>query len=340
MIHLITGLPGNGKTLFLLHHLNERAKRENRQVYYNGINLTDKGKDITGWEEFADPTAWWDFPPQAIVVIDEAQRPFRPMPSGARVPKHIEMLETHRHGGIDLYLITQRPRLIHAHVRDLVNDHQHVKRMFGLPRSVVSRWDECKETVNKSAYKEAQQSTFVFPKDVYTWYKSAEAHTHKLSIPWKKLGIMAAALCVLVLCLSFLYFSFAPYFGKDKGKAERPDPDTPIPAGQAFSPVAAAQAQPDYFGDRVPRLTGLPHTAKVYDGITAPTQAPKPAACIVGSGKQAVCSCYTQQGTRMVGMPQDLCRDIVRNGWFDDSAPINGPIQANGPVSDQPTSKG
>lgn len=65
-------------------------------------------------------------------------------------------------------------------------------------------------------------------------------------------------------------------------------------------------------------MPGLPHTAPAYDEVTKVARAPVPAACVASAAR---CVCYSQQGTRL-DTPEDLCRQIVKDGYFaefDDS---------------------
>jgi len=105
-IELQTGLPGHCKTLYTLDRIEALRKKSGRPVFYNGIAI-NKDK-LPEWQEI-EADKWYTAPPESIVVIDEAQRIFRPRPAGSQVPKHESELETHRHGGIDLVLMTQKP---------------------------------------------------------------------------------------------------------------------------------------------------------------------------------------------------------------------------------------
>ena len=99
MIHLITGLPGSGKSLYTLSKVKERADKENRPVFYHGI------PELTlDWQQLESADQWVECPKGAIIVIDECQSTFRPRATGAAVPRHVSQLETHRHDGHDLYL--------------------------------------------------------------------------------------------------------------------------------------------------------------------------------------------------------------------------------------------
>ena len=75
-IFLRTGLPGAGKTLLTIAELLELQKREPSTVVYTcGV----AGINVPGWLELDDGTKWHELPPQSVVLIDEAQRIFRPM---------------------------------------------------------------------------------------------------------------------------------------------------------------------------------------------------------------------------------------------------------------------
>jgi zona occludens toxin len=69
----------------------------------------------------------------------------------------------------------------------------------------------------------------------------------------------------------------------------------------------------EYLLANEPRIAGLAYTAPIYDKVTEPEEAPVPVACIESASKG--CKCYSQQAT-LLSMPQDLCRQIVRNGFF------------------------
>ena len=139
MISLITGQPGAGKTLYALNFVKTRAEKENRPVYYSGIS------DLKlPWLELDKGEDWHGVPEGSIVVIDECQRVFRPRVNGAAVPEHVSKLETHRHSGIDLVLITQHPMLADNNVRRLVGQHFHVVRAFGTKKATVHEWGEVK----------------------------------------------------------------------------------------------------------------------------------------------------------------------------------------------------
>src|SRR5438034_8009578 len=113
MITFITGLPGNGKTLYALNYIKAYAESEKREVFYSGV------KDLLlPWTE-VKAEEWMALPAGAIMVIDEAQFVFPKKPNGSKLPEHYEKLAVHRHSGYDIFIITQHPTLVDNFVRQL-----------------------------------------------------------------------------------------------------------------------------------------------------------------------------------------------------------------------------
>lgn len=313
---LITGLPGNGKTLYALTFVEAWARRESRQVWYHGINnlapalgwhvMPTQVEKINGREE-AVPQ-WWLCPSNSIVLIDEAQKAgFGVRPRG-QVPEWAQKLETHRHLGLDIVFITQDPSLIDSHDRKLCELHFHVMRTFGMQRAVVHEFRPVRENVLKTR-KGSIEHRWSFPKKVFQWYTSAEAHTHKRRIPTKVLVFLALPFLIGGLA----WFAWARYL--DPHRKQVTAPAQTLASGQVSQ---AAQAGPQkltreaYIAQFTPRVNGLAYTAPVYDEVTKPIDAPYPAAVIASKDR---CQAYTQQGTRL-DMPESMCREIAAGGFF------------------------
>lgn len=317
MITLITAIPGSGKTLFVLQTLHELATRENRQVYYHGIPLTDEGKKVLGWVELEDPQSWPTLPAEAIIVIDEAQYVFPVRRSGTVIPASVDKFATHRHLGLDIFLITQGPQLIDSFIRPLVGRHYHLIRLFGMAKSKLLRWESCQQNPNARQAKAdcLDKRTFVFPRKVYTWYKSAEAHTMKVSIP-KKVWFLIGVICATVLMCVWFFSSVTA--GTDEKKPQPPGAAvaqgvTAAPA-QSQAGSAPPQTPQQYVNQRLPRMPGFPDSAPVYDELAKPRTFPRAAACMATAKR---CQCYTQQGTRIDDLPEITCREMVAKSWFD-----------------------
>lgn len=295
-ITLVTGIPGSGKTLYTLYQVEQLRKKEGREVYYFNIQID---RDKLPWIELDEQQVlkWFDLPPRSIVVIDECQRIFRPRPAGSAVPEAEMQLETHRHKGIDLFLITQHPSLVSVGVRRLVRDHLHIMRVFGAPVANVYAWKGVKEQCDKSRA-DAIKSTFKYPKEVYGWYKSAEVHTVKFRLPWKI--VLAAFFVLLMVVLVFLFY---------RSFQVKPAQDVALP-GQSVSPLSETysknkevsavdkhkpEAMTEYYSAETPRISDMPWTAPKYDQLTKPSVAPVFEGCIIFSSEAW---CYLQGGIK------------------------------------------
>lgn len=317
MIFLTTGQPGHGKTLLTIYDVQQIAKKENRPVFYSGITVNPDGP-LKDWMEH-DPLKWYELPPRSIMVIDECQKTFRPRGNGAQVPKHEEELETHRHGGIDLYLITQHPMFTSTHVRRLTHIHRHVIRVHGLQAANVHEWNAVRDDCDKPGRRDDSNCRkVVYPKEVYDWYKSAEVHTVKVTIP-KRLILLAAVPVLLGACVWYMYNSINKRINPEDNPAEVVQPGTTANPFQQGSRAGVAVLDYDPIADarkyvymNTPRVEGLSHTAPKYDALTVPQEVPQPVACVQTAKR---CTCYSQQGTIMdVTMAQ--CGDFVQRGYF------------------------
>lgn len=309
MIYLHTGQPGAGKTLLTLHTVRERAKAENRPVFYAGIEIL-KPEEFPGWQVLDDPKKWFDCPDGAIIVHDECQTLYRPRGNGAQVPDYVARFETHRHQGFDIYLITQHPMLVDSNIRRLAGEHSHIVRAFGAKMATVHTWQQVKEQCDK-ARSDSMQKTMSYPKELFDAYKSATVHTHQRKLPLRMLWFL---LVPLGLGGSVWYMSHW-YSGQDEPK--RPESSTdqlPMHSDASRSRPGAAgpKTLQEWLREQQPRIVGLPHTAPVYDQVTQVVAAPYPAACIASATR---CICYSQQGTRL-DTPEALCRQIAETGYF------------------------
>jgi zona occludens toxin len=310
VVTLVTGLQGNGKTLFTIDAVKQLAEKEGRAVFYHGITEL-----ALPWTPLEKPEDWPDVPSGAIVLLDEAQKAYRLRANGATVPRHVSELETLRHRGISLWLITQHPMLIDNNARRLCGRHLHLVRKFGAQASVLHEWNAVRENCDKPAgRKDSIRKTFKFPKAVFKLYKSAEVHTVKRKIPAKVLAIGP----LLLAAVAFLgYVGYRKVYMPMHGEAENTQVATGGKPGQiAYGTEGAQRAKPlttaEYIQSYTPRLAGLDYTAPVYDELTKPKRVPVPAACVTFKGG---CKCYTQQGTRLPVQPGQ-CAQIVESGLF------------------------
>lgn len=309
-IELQTGLPGACKTQYTLWRIEAQRKKTGRPVFYSGIPIDPE--KLPDWQP-VDAKEWHKCPPESIVVIDEAQRLFRPRPNGSAVPAYEEALETHRHGGIDLVLITQKPRLVSIGVRELVGRHLHAVRHFGMERSTIHEWAECK--LNTSSRADSIKHQFKFKPEVFGWYKSAEVHTVERKIPFKVW--LLVSMPVLLLALSFWLWRFLAHKSEANHAAQTTATAAAVPAAaQPAGPAGGHGGEHltvrDYLASYAARVPGLAFTAPAYDEVTKPVRAPYPAACVASANR---CQCYSQQATKL-DVSVMLCRRISAGGFF------------------------
>lgn len=325
MIYLYTGVPGAGKTLFCLRDMYDFWKADAikqckelkvhegewanhaRPVYVSRV----KDLAVPGWQLLENPSEWHLCPIGSIIMMDECQEDFPPRPNGSNVPEHVARIADHRHKAQDLFLITQHPSSIDNFVRRRVEQTNWVLRKFGSKLVIFYSWPgvcEAPEKSKRSGFKRER----LYPKEVFSWYKSAEAHTHQFKLP-REAWYFAAAAIAIPLAFYLLYevvmgLGFRPSeLSKEAKPAGLENKDVKPP-----EPIKPPDPTKAYLTAYTPRLDGLPHTAPAYDGMTQPTRVPVPAACVDIRNK---CTCYTQDATRIV-MDEGLCRQIVSSGFF------------------------
>lgn len=308
MITYITGVPGAGKTLNTIKLVIDEVGDSDRPIYYVGINeLTLPWNKLT-YEDIAN---WKDYPPGSVFVIDEAYNCFPRRTHSKEAPQYIKDLSTHRHGGYDFYVITQKHTSVDHGVREHVNRHIHFERAFGLDSCRRLEWTKAVDPDDYHVRQEALTRRVRFDKSIYKMYKSAEVHTFKKRIP-KKLWLMAAfaAGCI------FLAFSIATRdrnFQDDSLQEYSDDTFFPQPFNSRNSNDETLTPQ-EYADSWSPRIPGIPHSAPAYDEVTVVKTFPRPQ-CILHI-KSGTCSCYSQQATP-INVGEATCLRIVSYGWFN-----------------------
>lgn len=316
MITIFTGAPGSGKSAAAVALLAELAK--GRTIYANGI------PDLAiPHEVLEDPTTWPETVPDgSIIVIDEVQRIWRPRGPGQKVPPDISALETHRHRGLDFYIITQGPRLVDSNIRALAGRHVHL-RDVGILGRYWYEWPECADNC-ATAWKNAPiKKRYRLPKAAFALYKSASVHIKPIRSFPLMLVVMLLALAITA-ALSYRAYTTI---------SARLSPAAPIQSASLTDIKSAPARQDSQVSDLdlaasfEPQIPGLAYTAPRYAEITKATTAPYPAACL-NMGKR--CQCYTQQGTTL-DVPAPLCLQIVKGGFFLDwLQPQEKDVQAKG----------
>jgi zona occludens toxin (predicted ATPase) len=191
MITIITGVPGMGKTALVVSMMLKELEKGERPFFVMGIPELKLDHSpvppVIEWTEKRpdpdDPSIeldYYTFPKNSIIIIDEAQRVFRPRASSSKVPPHVAAQETHRHTGVDFWLLTQKPRLIDSNIRDLAGRHIHLKKT--IMGAYLYEWPEFVEDVkSRASLGEAVKRKYSPPKESFALYKSSVHHTKQES---------------------------------------------------------------------------------------------------------------------------------------------------------------
>lgn len=205
MLTVITGLPGSGKTAGVVERFlmplaakdwqeqaitpdGEKVTVKRRLLTnINGLLLEHEkidADDLAKWHEWAKPGD--------LIVFDEVQKPWPLTGANKEQPKCITELETHRHYGIDMILMTQHPMLINAAIVRLAGQHLHIRKLGNSRFATIYEWDGVSRTL---LYKNAfAKKAWRRSKDVEKVYRSSSLHTkQKRAIP--------TVLFVIIACL-------------------------------------------------------------------------------------------------------------------------------------------
>lgn len=248
-INLITGQPRNGKSQRAIAIILDKLVKENdklekdgklrRHIYVDidGVNapttktqiddcIIEFEKEKIWFGEHDDPNKpddYWCPPYNSIFFFDECHKRQWVAETSGTISKNptTVSLNEHGHAGHDIYLMTQFAQYVHTHIRGLIQEHWHVKRIMGLNMAYVYKWDEFMLNPRTKTSTDAvfERETFKFKKKYYNAYKSASAHA-KISFKFPKALTFYIVLLVVIIVLFVRAFSnsmFAEKIGlKDK----------------------------------------------------------------------------------------------------------------------------
>lgn len=273
MITLITGVPGMGKTSLVVSMMLEELAKGDRPFFVMGI--PDLKLDyspcppVSEWVEqrpsVEDPSVIEDhftFPPNSIIIVDECQKVYRPRASGSKVPPHVAAFETHRHRGLDFWLMTQKPTLLDSNVRDLVGRHIHIKdgKFFGRD---IYEWREYADVKNKSNFEDAAKRPFKPPQKAFSLYKSSELHTKQ---PARKIHQAFFFLAIALAFTAYQGFNVFQNFAKHTGDKDE-NPISVVDSVGLITPASAGTSEPrqDFIKPTAPAVPPEPeHPFKGY----------------------------------------------------------------------------
>jgi zona occludens toxin len=321
MLTLVTGVPGAGKTLNTLRNVHKETKDTDRKVFVAGVADLNLGNFQS--ISYDQAKAWRDLPKGSVLVVDEADQFAPTRGNRGDPPEYVRELARHRHYGLDIFFITQRPKMLDHHLRGLVGRHLHYERAFNRNSSRVLSWESAvDDTGDFHARKLAVVSRVSFDRDYFGVYKSAEVHTHKPRLP-AKVWLVAAG---LLLCVGLGVRLILDIQGRSEEVIAQAQADQEAPFSESLARLEREASrltdadgnqfldQETYLDIRKPRIKDLPYSAPMYDEVLQVQTYPRPQ-CIY-SHRTARCQCYTQQATP-IEITYEVCRDIVSNGWFN-----------------------
>lgn len=319
MITLLTGQPGHGKTLRAIH-LAMKEREAGRAVYACRVRGLDAEK--TGFLEIPSMSEWESLPDGSVVFVDECYEDIPSRAPGAKMPDWEKNLATHRHRGFDFIIVCQLGNQISSHVRALVDKHVHVRRKFGFQKALLIEWDRYQASVASNAsIAEARRSGWSYPKKLFGLYKSAEVHTVKRSIPWQFI-----ALPVLVGIVAFAIYSVRSglkAMGQTAAVSSVADSGSHNSVMSQGAPVGTSRIPPltptEFIELHASRFASIPWSAPWHD--QRQPEAKPEILCVMSEAKG--CRCYTEQVTRISGVPELQCIQIARDGIYN---PYRAPI--------------
>ncbi len=309
MITLITGAPGAGKSAYVVSLLLQFAK--NRAIYADGIPDL-----LVEHQLLEDPNEWQNSVPDgSVIVIDEVQRIWRPRGPGSKVPDSVKMLETHRHRGLDFYIITQSPRLVDTNVRSLVGRHIHLRELGILGRWFYE-WPECAENCANGWKNAPIRKKYSLPKHVYGLYKSASEHIKPVRSFPKVVIVLVVALVGVAAFSIHVYNIIKSKNAPAIAVASTNFLPNSNPESIKMSSISSTHIIDDRV-DFIPRSSGVPESAPAYDHIRQIVTMPIVAGAVCGSfNDRFECRCYNQQGTN-AGLNSDQCQNWLKNPPFN-----------------------
>lgn len=321
MLKLVTGSPGDGKTSNELWDFLYAPQYQGRPKFCTPVNGFDPSAHgvtaidhISGWEELPDGS---------VIFCDEVQD-YCGTNLGKEAPPWVQQLARHRHRGFDFIFTTQSPMFLHTFARKLAKPHVHYIRPWNMKGYQYS-WDTVQNDPNAKSSKSMGTRKSVAPNpDVFKLYTSTVLDTHKARPPWKIIIAFAIFATIAVVGIGLGTWRVSNITNDAKtavapaGTTEHVQHSQTAPTGVVGNPMPTGeiQQQPRWTKESLtPAVPGLPHTAPVYDDLTAPTDFPRVAACMA-SQERNTCDCYTQQATP-IDVPQGACQVFVRYGSFD-----------------------
>lgn len=315
MIYLITGTPGGGKSLRAVWYA-EEFLRMGRAVFGN-INGYSRQAPIPGMVPLVKDAKsgkwsggtggdWRATPDGSVVIYDEAQRDFPQRANSAPVPELIRAMETHRHTGHDLLIVTQHPNQVDHWLRRLVGKHDHLRRLGGMSRVALVSADTVMELPVGVESSAGEKTFWKYPKSLYDAYESATFHTVKHRLPQPVIFLLA----LLVLAVAGGAWALSHFSGSPKSSVAS------VPGAAAAAAPGAALPEPSLVVNRL--LALKPVEVRPLLPLDEYIQQVKSSRSVMGCAKSALsCKCWDVAGDPL------LISDQICSALMDTGLPFN-----------------
>jgi zona occludens toxin len=334
MITLVTGTPGTGKTAWVLKELFEfRKNNPNYYIFVHGVrnlrgiafepvycrsqlcdicrssDIPETAKYVENWQDWKEP--------ESLIVVDEVQRIWRPRVGSSQITPAVALLETHRHYGVDFWLISQGAHLFDNFIRLLVGRHIHLVANWAGRKQF--EWSECHQ--DTSSRGDAIVRPYKLPKHIFNHYDSAEVHTKQDKRKPLSLYGVIILFCIASALIYNIYHRMSNRVASDTVKpvstVEKTDTKSAEPV-----PASSTTEKPKY-PDFKPTVDGVPESAPAYAELLKVTAVPTLEGCIYSESKDD-CRCYTKQAT-IYPTSKNYCIEQIKghvfNPYFVKSAP-------------------
>lgn len=202
MIRLITATPGSGKTCLVVEWLLKEVDKQ----FYGEIYTNIEDLRIAGVKSLPPNADWRLLNPDKdkdkkpiLMVVDEAQY-FDAFMKETKQNAIGKDLSTHRHYGIDLWIITQSPKLLNSYVLENVGEHVHLYRPQKKKTVNVYWWSYAQSSLTKTAFKSADDmQKWRLNPQVFDYYKSTSQVTDsKARTSQKVISTVITGIIILV----------------------------------------------------------------------------------------------------------------------------------------------
>ena len=214
MIRVIEATPGAGKTNIAVEWLCAEVDKGFYDEIYTSIN----GLRIVGVKSIAPQFDWRTLNPvneitglrddkKRLLVYDEAQYEKAFMKENRAINEIGKDLSTHRHYGMDIWLITQSSTLLNSYVHANTGEHVFMYRPRKKKTVKVYWWSHIQKSLTKDAFKTADdEQTWRLNPSMFPLYTSTSGVTDGQARKSTKLYSVLLTACMVFSLIGFMIY--------------------------------------------------------------------------------------------------------------------------------------